>query len=616
MKKLMSLSISLLIVLSAVYVPFGSAYAAGSGSVAYHEDGQLFNDSLTDDTDYGFSDSVTKTYKGAKYYTRGKQLYQLYKTQLEQRKSSIVVHLLAKSAFSTSATLRIMQIYDLEDELLSCAASDQLSQSGTDGDYLRWSTIGWNATYQLDNIDGYYFYTFRFNYNYLETDEQEKQIKSEISKFISSLDTNSLSDYEIIKRIHDYICSKTTYCYDALDGNYEDFLYAYSPYGALIKGSCVCQGYARAFYRICEELGYNCRVMTSEYSSSGGLFAIPDTGHAWNLVEVNGKYYFVDATWDDEFGDKGYDNKKYTFLLVNDSTIKSYDSGKEHTPSNDYDNDYYRNKYQANIDTENYDSSDKTLLSNCTVTLSKSSYTYSGKALTPSVSVISPDGSELDADAYSVSYSSNTNTGIATVKISADGSVTHRQFSIKPQKMGKMWLKSGTKTTLAMTLCWNPRDGKPDGYYIQQYKDGKWSWIKTVSGTSASFTSLSPATTYSFRVRAYKNYGSRRIYGDFSPVYTNTTLPKKPTLTLKTSNKTITASWKKVRASGYEIQRSTSNKFGDNTTTYLASRDTASKKFKKLKKGRIYYIRVRAYKTYNGHRYYSAWSKTKSIKCK
>ena len=615
MKKLLSLTIALLLMLSAVYVPFDAVYAAGSGSVAYHEDGMLLNDAA-EDTDNSIPDSVVKTYKGVKYYTKGKQLYQLYKTQLEQRQSTVTVHLLTKSAFSSRATLRLMQLYDLEDELLNNAASDQLSQSGTDGDYLRWSTVGWEAQYQLNYIDGYHFYTFKFNYTYLETDEQEKQIKSAISKFLSSLDTGSLSDYEIIKRVHDYICSNTSYCYDALEGNTADYLYAYSPYGALVKGSCVCQGYARAFYRICEELGYNCRLMYSEYSSSGGLFAVPDTGHAWNLVEINGKYYYVDATWADELGDRGDADKKYTFLLVNDQTIRSLDSGKEHTPSNDFDNDYYKNQYQAKIDTENYDSTDKTLLSNCTVSLSKSSYTYTGKALTPSVSVVSPDGSELDADAYSVSYSSNTNTGIATVKISAGGSVTHRQFSIKPQKMGKMWLKSGSKTTSSMTLCWNAKDGKPDGYYIQQYKGGKWSWIKTVTGTSASITSLSPATTYSFRVRAYKNYGSRRIYGDFSPVYTNTTLPKKPTLTLKTSNKNITASWKKVRASGYEIQRSTRKNFKNATTYIVASGDKTSKKFKNLKKGRVYYIRVRAYKTYNGHRYYSAWSKTKSIKCK
>ena len=35
-----------------------------------------------------------------------------------------------------------------------------------------------------------------------------------------------------------------------------------------------------------------------------------------------------------------------------------------------------------------------------------------------------------------------------------------------------------------------------------------------------------------------------------------------------------------------------------------------------ITKGKTYYIRVRAYKTVNGTKYYGAWSKVKSIKCK
>ena len=39
-----------------------------------------------------------------------------------------------------------------------------------------------------------------------------------------------------------------------------------------------------------------------------------------------------------------------------------------------------------------------------------------------------------------------------------------------------------------------------------------------------------------------------------------------------------------------------------------------SRKIKKLKAGKRYYVRMRAYKTINGKKYYSAWSKTWSVK--
>ena len=614
MKRLFSYIIALALVLSAVCTPVMAVYATDSVSVAYHEDAPLLGDSVAEDEDFSFPASTAKTYGGNTYYSKGKQLYEVFKAQLEKRSTAFTVYYLSKSSYRTQ-----LQLVDLESELFKNATSDQLSTGSTDGDYLRWAKLGYGVSLSAAYREGYYFNVLHFQYQYLETPDEEKQVRSAIAKFIHSLDTDKLSDYEIIKAVHDYICSGTSYCYDALSGDIRDYAYAFSPYGALVKGSCVCQGYARAFYRICEELGYNCRVMTSLYSSSGGIFAIPNTGHAWNLVEVNGKYYFVDTTWDDELLDRGYPDRQYTFLLVNDATVKSLDSGKEHTPSYEYtENDFYNKKYAPFISAENYDR-DAAQLSNCTVALSQNSFTYNGGKITPGVTVTAADGTMLSADDYSVSYVANTNTGIATVNISGKGeyagSKTHRQFTISPQNMGKMWLQSGSKTTSSMTLCWNAKSGKPDGYYVEQYKDGKWQWIKTASGTSTKISSLSPATTYSFRVRAYKKQGSRTLYGGYGPVYQNTTLPKKPTLTLKTSKKTITASWKKLSATGYELQFATSSDFKKGVKKYTLKSKTTSKAFKKLKKGKRYYIRIRAYKTVGKNRYYSPWSK-KSVICK
>ena len=83
----------------------------------------------------------------------------------------------------------------------------------------------------------------------------------------------------------------------------------------------------------------------------------------------------------------------------------------------------------------------------------------------------------------------------------------------------------------------------------------------------------------------------------------------------------ITLKWKKdTKATGYQIQYSTSKKFtkkGAKIKT-VAKNKTASGTVKKLKSGKTYYVRVRAYKTVkvNGKKseLCGSWSKVKQVK--
>jgi aryl-phospho-beta-D-glucosidase BglC (GH1 family) len=81
-------------------------------------------------------------------------------------------------------------------------------------------------------------------------------------------------------------------------------------------------------------------------------------------------------------------------------------------------------------------------------------------------------------------------------------------------------------------------------------------------------------------------------------------------------NKKIKISYKKASgATGYEIQYSTSKKFAAKSTKTAKTKKT-SYTLKKLKKGKTYYIRVRAYKTKNGTDVKGSFSSKKSIKVK
>ena len=98
-------------------------------------------------------------------------------------------------------------------------------------------------------------------------------------------------------------------------------------------------------------------------------------------------------------------------------------------------------------------------------------------------------------------------------------------------------------------------------------------------------------------------------------------LPKKTSIKKVTkAKKAFTVKWSKQtkQVSGYQVQYSTSKKFTAKTTKVktIKSYKTTSKKVTKLKKKKTYHTRVRTYKTVKGTKYYSGWSKAKSVKTK
>lgn len=105
-----------------------------------------------------------------------------------------------------------------------------------------------------------------------------------------------------------------------------------------------------------------------------------------------------------------------------------------------------------------------------------------------------------------------------------------------------------------------------------------------------------------------------------------TTAAKKSNKPKKTSIKKLTAQkngfkavWGKVSsAKGYQIKYSTSKKFTKKTskTVTVKKSGTTSKTVKKLKSKKKYYVKVRTYKTVNGKKVYSDWSKVKTVKTK
>jgi len=169
--------------------------------------------------------------------------------------------------------------------------------TGQEGDALAWGWKGcsWGITYYFD------YFQVTYTISYYTDAEQEAALTETVNAAMQSMNLDGLLEYEKVKVIHDYICENVNY----------DYTYQkYSAYDALCNKSAVCQGYAILFYRLCKEADLSVRIITG--LGNGG-------NHAWNIVQIGGRYYNVDCTWDGQS-----DNTYTTYLLKSEKDFTDH----------------------------------------------------------------------------------------------------------------------------------------------------------------------------------------------------------------------------------------------------------------------------------------------------
>lgn len=97
------------------------------------------------------------------------------------------------------------------------------------------------------------------------------------------------SDYNKILYVHNWLVDNIEYDTTTKRTN------AYNIYGALKEKNVVCEGYAKAFKYILDDLGIPCVLVNGMATNSEGA----SERHMWNYVQLNGRWYAVDVTWDD-----------------------------------------------------------------------------------------------------------------------------------------------------------------------------------------------------------------------------------------------------------------------------------------------------------------------------
>ncbi len=141
----------------------------------------------------------------------------------------------------------------------------------------------------------------------LETDSKYKpsdrtKFYNAVNQVLSGVDENWNPQQKILY-LHDWLVTHI---------DYDDAYKNYDAYTALVENCCVCQGYSLAFCYLMNQLGF-----PAEFVYSNKL------NHAWNAVKLNGKYYYIDNTWDDN-------NSYFTAFCSHKYFLKSQDEF-EHT---------------------------------------------------------------------------------------------------------------------------------------------------------------------------------------------------------------------------------------------------------------------------------------------
>lgn len=178
-------------------------------------------------------------------------------------------------------------------------------KTSKDFDYLRLSIYQWKAGWKWTKQGKTATLTFAVTYR--TTLKQEKAVDDKIKSLLKSWKLEDASDYEKVKKVHDYIIKRVAY-----DQTYQK----YSAYDALINKSSVCEGYATAAYRLFTELGLESRIVT------GWAGVKVPVAHAWNIVKVDGKWYNIDLTWDDPITNTGEQILIYDYFLKNEEDFK------------------------------------------------------------------------------------------------------------------------------------------------------------------------------------------------------------------------------------------------------------------------------------------------------
>ena len=164
-----------------------------------------------------------------------------------------------------------------------------------------------NCSDGIKYSDGGYKGYYSGNGGYGDRRDRYQKATKKLDEVIKSLNLDGKSDYDKFKAVTNWIVSNVRYDED------NETKYQHDLTGVVLDGLAVCDGYAGTFYYMANAVGLN--VLFED-----GITNSNRIRHAWNLVQIDGTYYYVDPTnaYFKEDGEPGRElllGQKYLFSL-------------------------------------------------------------------------------------------------------------------------------------------------------------------------------------------------------------------------------------------------------------------------------------------------------------
>ena len=160
-------------------------------------------------------------------------------------------------------------------------------------------------------VNGRYTVFFRMEEPYEPFEARMTAFNDAAQAFLKDID-RSASTVEIVKQIHDKLMALVTY--DTATCNRHEADLAHTAYGCLVSNTegnanfAVCDGYSLCFEYMLQQCGIPAAVIYGK----GGPSPSEMGGHAWSIVELDGNWYEVDSTWDDNAVDEVMMRESFT----------------------------------------------------------------------------------------------------------------------------------------------------------------------------------------------------------------------------------------------------------------------------------------------------------------